>query len=130
MRKPNLLVVDDQKGVRHLLYEAFVHEGYEVRMAENGMAALEMVSRQLPDLILLDMKMPLMGGFETLKELKKNHYEIKVIMMTACDDTSVLDEAKSQGVKHYIVKPFDIIEIRELVKTVLSESCVKDTSSP
>ncbi len=122
MKKPVLLVVDDQKGVRHLLYETFTLEGYEVKMAENGMVALEMISKQLPDLVLLDLKMPFLGGIETLKEIRKNHSGLEVIMMTACGETDMLEETKNLGVKHYLVKPFDIIEIRKLVKSVLSES--------
>ncbi len=118
-KKPDLLIVDDQTGVRSLLYETFAGEGYSVRLADGGKAALAMISQKLPNLIILDLKMPLLNGIETLKELRKTQPDIAVIIMSACGDTEMLEEARVLGVKEYIVKPFDILEIRKLVREFL-----------
>jgi len=115
----SLLIVDDQQGVRRLLYEAFSDEGYQVKMASGGEEALSMVSLEMPDMILLDIKMPGMNGLETLRELRKTDPEVPVLMMTAYGDLEVVETAKKYGVKHYIIKPFDLHEIRLLVKALL-----------
>lgn len=114
-----ILIVDDQQGVRRLLYEAFSDEGYHVRMAGGGREALDMLSREKPDLILLDIKMPMMNGIETLKELRKTDPDVQVLMMTAYGDLEVVEAAKKLGVKHYLIKPFDLNEVRLLVKAML-----------
>ncbi|MEW6662735.1 MAG: response regulator [Bacillota bacterium] len=68
--KISVLVVDDQSGVRRLLQEALQEEGFDVRLADCGEAALRQVQERKPDLILMDMKMPGMSGLDVLKELK------------------------------------------------------------
>lgn len=115
----SLLIVDDQQGVRRLLYEAFSDEGYHVRMAEGGQEALKIVSQEMPDIILLDIKMPVMNGLETLRELRKMDPDVPVLMMTAYGEMEVVEAAKKMGVKHYIIKPFDLHEVRLLVKAIL-----------
>ena len=115
----SLLVVDDQNGVRRLLYEIFNDEGYLVRMATGGHEALKLVSQEMPDIVLLDIKMPGMNGLETLSELRKINPDLLVLMMTAYGDLEVVGQAKRLGVKLYIVKPFDLDEVRHLVKGLL-----------
>lgn len=118
----SLLIVDDQQGVRRLLYEAFGDEGYHVRMAEGGHEALKLASQEMPDIILLDIKMPVMNGFETLRELRKIDRDVPVLMMTAYGDLEVVEGAKKLGVKYYIVKPFDLNEVRLMIKAMLVDS--------
>ncbi|MFZ5596738.1 MAG: response regulator [Bacillota bacterium] len=117
----HLLIVDDQSGVRRLLYEVFIDEGYHVRTASGGQEALMMVAREKPDMVLLDIKMPGMSGLETLSELRKISHDLPVIMMTAYGDLEVVEQAKKLGVKHYIVKPFDLDEVRLLVRGLFLE---------
>lgn len=117
----SILVVDDQNGVRRLLYEVFIDEGYRVRMASGGSEALKLVSQEMPDIILLDIKMPGMSGLETLSELRRINSDVSVLMLTAYGDLEVVGQAKKLGVKHYIVKPFDLNEVRHLVKGLLYE---------
>lgn len=117
-----LLIVDDQQGVRRLLYEAFTDEGYRVRIAAGGQEALKMIGQEVPDIILLDVKMPGMNGLETLAELKKINANIPVLMMTAYGDLDMISHAKRLGVKHYITKPFDLNEVKLLVKGLLADS--------
>jgi len=122
----NILVVDDQLGVRRLLFEAFQEEGYQVDMAGSGLEAVERVKQGMPDLILMGMKMPGMNGLEALREIKALNPEAVVIMMTAYGELEIVTEARSLGVKEYITKPFDINELRGLVRKVLEER--KDSS--
>jgi two-component system response regulator (stage 0 sporulation protein F) len=116
-----LLIVDDQAGVRRLLYEAFSDEGYRVETASSGMEALAKVRDKCPSLILLDIKMPGMSGLETLDELLKIIPQTPVVMMTAYGELDIVAEAKRRGVRHYITKPFDLDEIRYLIKGLLLE---------
>lgn len=118
-RDYSLLIVDDQPGVRRLLYEAFTDEGYRVRMAAGGQEALKMAAQEIPDIILLDIRMPGMNGLETLKELRKTDPDMPVLLMTAYGELEVVEAAKKLGVRHYMVKPFDLHEVRLLVKALL-----------
>ncbi|MFZ5646402.1 MAG: response regulator [Bacillota bacterium] len=118
----SLLIVDDQHGVRRLLQEVFVEEGYRVRTASGGEDALKMISQDVPDLVLLDIKMPGMSGLETLGELRKTNAGLPVMMMTAYGDLEVVRQAKKLGVKHYIIKPFELSEVRHMVKGLLIEA--------
>lgn len=119
----NLLAVDDQMGVRRLLYEAFNEEGYRVELAAGGQEAIEQVKKQMPDLILMDMKMPGMNGLETLQEIRKINDSVLVIIMTAYGELEIVAEAMKLGIKEYVTKPFDINELRLLVKKVLHQGC-------
>ncbi len=121
-RDGSLLIVDDQPGVRRLLYEAFTDAGYRVRTAAGGREALKIASLEMPDIILLDVKMPDMNGLETLGEIRKTNCDVPVLLMTAYGELEVVEEAKKLGIRHYIIKPFDLNEVRLLVKALLAES--------
>lgn len=123
-----LLIVDDQLGIRRLLYEAFNEEGYEVELAGSGLEAIEKFTAAAPDLILMDMKMPGMNGIETLQEVRKLNDSVAVIMMTAYGELEIIAEAVKFGIKEYVTKPFDIIELRELVKRTVFELTHKEVS--
>lgn len=118
--KPKLLVVDDQKGVRRLLLEAFLEDEVEVQLAGTGQEAIDLVRQFDPDLILMDMKMPGMNGLEALGEIRKFNNEVAVIMITAYGELEKVAEAMKLGITEYITKPFDILELRVLVKKVIS----------
>lgn len=119
MAKRKLLIVDDQNGIRVLLVEVFSSEGYETFQASNGKTALEIVDEQVPDLVLLDMKIPGMDGLEILKRIKQKHENIKVIMMTAYGELDMINEAKETGALMHFTKPFDIDELRQVVNDQL-----------
>lgn len=116
-----ILIVDDQTGVRRLLFETFVEEGYQVEMASGGMDALKKIAVEAPDLILLDIKMPVLNGLATLKEIRKTLPDLMVVMMTAYGELDMLKDAKKLNVRHYLIKPFDLDEVRYLVKGLLQE---------
>lgn len=116
MRK--LLIVDDQKGIRLLLDEVFRREGYLVKLAANGLEALRLVEDEVPECVLLDMKMPGISGIEVLRKLKASWPELPVIMMTAYGEVEMTEEALGIGAVRYFIKPFDIYEIRDAVNSL------------
>lgn len=116
----SILVVDDQLGVCRLLYEAFSEDGFQVRTAASGQEAIEQVKETLPDLILMDMKMPGMNGLETLYEIRQISQDVAVVIMTAYGELEVVTEALKLGAKEYITKPFDLDKLKTLVRQVLA----------
>jgi two-component system response regulator (stage 0 sporulation protein F) len=119
MRK--ILIVDDQKGVRRLLEELFKKDNWEVEVAIDGREAVEKVDEFLPDIILMDMKMPNMNGLEASRMILDRHGELDIIMMTAYGEMDVVKEALDVGVKRCITKPFDIINLRDTVNQMAKE---------
>jgi len=116
LRNITILVVDDQDGIRKLLYEVLQGEGFGVRLAANGKEALSAVEKYNPDVILIDMKMPGMSGIDVLRELKKNKdYKGEYVLMTAYGELEIVNEASKLGVKYQINKPFDIDELLDLI---------------
>ncbi|UED75472.1 response regulator [Brevibacillus sp. DP1.3A] len=115
-----VLVVDDQYGIRILLYEVLGKEGYKTFQAANGKMALEIVEKESPDLVILDMKIPGMDGIEILKHIKKINQEIKVIMMTAYGELDMIKEATQLGALTHFTKLFDIDELRMAVHQQLA----------
>ncbi|MGE5379994.1 MAG: response regulator [Methylocystaceae bacterium] len=122
MAEGRILVADDQKGVRRLLEELFRKEGYEVCMACDGLEAVQKAVDFAPEVILMDMKMPNMNGLEACAEIFKRNPEVPVIMMTAYGEMEVVKKALEIGVRKYITKPFDIIDLRNMVREVLDQS--------
>lgn len=119
MEKKKVLIVDDQNGIRVLLVEVFSVEGYQTFQASNGKLALEIVRRESPDLVLLDMKIPGMDGLDILKHIKQIDPSIKVIMMTAYGELDMIKEATDLGAIMHFTKPFDIDELRIAVNNEL-----------
>jgi len=118
----SVLIVDDQLGVRKLLFEALKDEFREVFIAANGIEAIEIVKKSLPDLVVMDMKMPRMNGLEVLKHLRSMGFLNPVIMMTAYGELEIVSEAAKMGVKKNITKPFDLQELRKVIKETLREA--------
>ncbi len=119
MSKKKVLIVDDQNGIRILLVEVFSSEGYEMFQAANGKAALEIISSEDLDLVLLDMKIPGMNGLDILKQIKRIDHKVKVIMMTAYGELDMIKEATDLGALMHFTKPFDIDELRMAVNNEL-----------
>lgn len=112
-RRGDILIVDDVPENLQLLFEILSEEGHEVRRVLNGSQALKAVEIDPPDLILLDIKMPLMDGYEVCKHLKKDEKtaSIPIIFLSALNE--ILDKVKafSVGGSDYINKPFDVYEV-------------------
>ncbi|MEW8958277.1 MAG: response regulator [Moorella sp. (in: firmicutes)] len=116
-----MLVVDDQRGVRTLLQLAFQEEGYQVATAVNGRDALRQVERWRPDVVVMDVRMPVMGGLETLPRIKTIAPQTAVIIMSAYVELEAVDEIRRMGADDFIYKPFDLEELKAKVKAVLPE---------
>jgi two-component system response regulator (stage 0 sporulation protein F) len=119
LEKRKVLIVDDQNGIRVLLVEVFSSEGYHTSQASNGKLALEIVRKDPPDLVLLDMKIPGMDGLDILKHIKQINPSIKVIMMTAYGELDMIKEATDLGALMHFTKPFDIDDLRLAVNKQL-----------
>lgn len=118
----DILVVDDQPGLRMLLGEVFVEQGYVVDVACDGYEALDKIADRKPTLVLMDVRMPLLNGLETINLLQKNTYQPMVVLMTANGENDVLREAKKMNVQHFINKPFDIREVIWLVGNLMAQA--------
>ena len=112
----SILIVDDEEMMRTLLNRILSREGYKIRSAEDGVVALEVLKAEKVDIVISDMKMPRMDGFELLKIVKKEYPKIGVIIMTAYGDTYTVKDALLLGADEYITKPFKSYEISLVVE--------------
>lgn len=117
-RKQNIavLIVDDEKIVRQLLERSLNGEGYDVRSANDGVEAWEMVQAEQPDIIVSDIKMPHLDGFDLLTKVKSGYPQIGFIVMTAYGDSFSVKETMLQGADEYITKPFSPVEVSLIVE--------------
>ena len=114
-----ILVVDDERSMRELLAIVLRREGYEVLLAENGRGALEALERAPVDLLISDIKMPDMSGVEVLRAAKRIDQDILGIMITAFASTDTAVEALRMGAYDYLSKPFDVDELKIVVRSAL-----------
>ncbi len=117
-----ILTCDDEKNIVRLIQVNLERQGYEVVTAYNGRECLEVVEREHPDLIVLDLMMPEMTGFEVLDALKKNPAteHIPVIMLTARTQDQDVLRGWQAGVECYLTKPFNPIELITFIKRIFA----------
>ena len=118
-RAGRILVADDERSLRELLAIVLRREGYEVMLAENGKMALAALARGAVDLLISDIKMPDMSGVEVLRNAKQIDPALPAIMMTAFASTETAVEAMRLGACDYLVKPFDVDELKLKVREKL-----------
>ena len=116
-----ILVVDDEEGARELFYTILSDEGYDVTLANNGEEALAEFKGDSFDLVITDIKMPVMDGLQLLQEIRKTNSKIDVIMVTAYGEVESYLKAMSLGAAEYINKPIRIKELKRIVHKVLTE---------
>ena len=123
-QSPKVLVVDDEPNVLRSLVQYLTIEEFEVETASNGPEALEKVDSFNPELILLDVMMPGMDGFEVLDKVKEKpgHTNTPVIMLTAKDQSSDVLKGYQSGATSYLVKPFNLDELVETINQTLERS--------
>ncbi|MDP2207934.1 MAG: response regulator [Bacteroidota bacterium] len=119
--KSRILVVDDEDTLRTVLSQELKGEGYEVETAADGLLALDAIKQNKFDLVLLDIKMPNMDGFEVLKYIKQNHKDLKIIMLTGFADLKNAIESKKLGAEDFVSKPYDLVDLLTTIERVLSE---------
>ena len=117
----NILVVDDDKGIREILEIVLTQEGYEVTSVEDGVKAIAKCRRQKYDLIITDLKMPKMDGIEFLKAVKEISPESLVILITAFASGETAVKAMQEGAYDYLEKDFDIEDLKVIVQNALEK---------
>ena len=115
-----ILVVEDDESQRLLYHDEFAEAGYEVVLAANGREALRQLGMAKPDLIILDIVMPVMDGMETLGRIIREHRDVPIILNTAY--SSYRDDFMSWGADAYVVKSADLGELKAKVREILGES--------
>ena len=124
----HLLVVDDNETNREMLSRRLRHQGYRVSMAEDGRRALQAVREQPVDLVLLDVLMPEMDGYETLKRLKADASlrDIPAIMISALDEIQSVVRCIEHGAEDYLPKPFNPVLLRARIGACLEKKRLRD----
>ena len=113
--KLKILVIDDEEGIRDLLFALLGSCGFETTLASNGEEGIEKIKEGKFDIVISDLMMPKVSGYEILEILKAIHPETRMIIMTG-GSTKEAEESKTKGAYSFIVKPFAVDEILALVK--------------
>ncbi len=118
-----ILVAEDERDIRELIAFTLRFAGFEVALASNGAEAVEKVSASIPDLILMDVRMPRMTGYQACEALKENPatQDIPVVFLSAKGQESEIQEGLEAGAKEYILKPFAPDELTAQVHRILRE---------
>ncbi len=121
-----ILVVDDELDIVNTVQYRLKSCDFDVITANNGKEGLEKVINEKPDLVLLDINMPIMDGHEMLERLRSRPdlKDIPVIMLTAYSDRRDISKAADLGIEHYVTKPFDFTDLMEKISKALENSAV------
>ena len=124
MRKYRILIVEDEKPIRDMVYFALDNDGYELIEATDGRQATEKLAQQLPHLILMDWMLPDVSGLELVRRIKRDDVtrETPIIMLTAKTEEREKIEGLDSGADDYITKPFSIKELTARIRAVLRRS--------
>jgi len=123
LRGRTILIVDDSKSIRKVIGDALSQAGFQVVSSENGQQALEIIQDIRPDLILSDLNMPVMDGFQLCKVIRtdKNLSEIPFIIMSAASDRATMRRMLQQGASAFLVKPFNVDQLVITAEKLLSD---------
>ena len=116
-----ILVVDDERVIRDILSDFLSSEGFRVTTMEDGQSALEELETQPYDLVITDLMMPRMGGIELLEEIKRRKFSLITIIMTGFGTVETSIQAMKQGAHDYILKPFKVDEMLQVIKRALEK---------
>lgn len=119
--RPRVLVVDDEKFIRDILADFLGMEGYEVRTAEDGVAALHEMQRHPYDVVISDLKMPKMGGIELLDEIARRTPNVLTVIMTGFGTVETAIDAMKRGAYDYVLKPFKVEEVVHIIQRALEK---------
>lgn len=115
--KEKILIVEDEEGLRLLYQEELSQEGYEVITARNGKEAMKLIEEKTPDLIVLDIVMPVMDGMEALGRILRKERKIPIILNTSY--SAYRDDFMSWAADAYVTKSDDLTELKEKIKELL-----------
>lgn len=122
IKATKVLIVDDEAGVRELLKDALGLAGFESQTAGDGMSALTLLRTFTPDIMIIDINMPLMDGFELVERLRKIGNDIPVLMLSARADRVDVTRGLTLGADDYVTKPFGLEELVLRVRAILRRS--------
>jgi len=114
MEDATILVVDDDPSIRDVVASLLQMEGYDVLTASNGLEALRVIERQMPDLVVLDMRMPVMDGWTFVEKLHQRGLDVPLLVLTATQDAHLW--AEQVGAEDFLEKPFEITSLLESVE--------------
>jgi DNA-binding response OmpR family regulator len=117
-RSPRVLVVEDDQDIADVLQRSLRMEGYEVRIAGDGLAALDEAHGFLPDVVILDLGLPRLDGIEVARELRRDD-DVPILMLTARDALEARVEGLDSGADDYLVKPFERQELLARIRALL-----------
>jgi len=117
-KRPLILVVDDEESLLKLLRVNLTVDGYRVITASNGISALTLLEEEKPELVILDIMMPGIDGFQALNLIRQRS-SVPVIMLTAKDDVISLERTLVAGADDYVTKPFSILELAARIRAKL-----------
>ncbi|MBI5116490.1 sigma-54-dependent Fis family transcriptional regulator [Candidatus Poribacteria bacterium] len=120
MSEATILVVDDEKNTREALSKILREDGYDVIAAADGYQAMDLVTREMPDLILADLRMPGMDGIELLSRTRLKGMDVPFVMMTAYGTVETAVDAMKKGAEDYLTKPVNIEELEIQIKRILA----------
>ncbi|PIV83591.1 MAG: response regulator [Candidatus Moranbacteria bacterium CG17_big_fil_post_rev_8_21_14_2_50_44_12] len=124
MSKKKVLIVEDDNFVAEVYSTKLLEMGHEVQIAQNGEEGLALIEKSKPDLVLLDILMPVMGGIELLEELKKKveWKNIPIILLTNVGEKESIQKARNFGVQDYLIKShFTPAEVIEKIESILGK---------
>ncbi|WP_309121068.1 response regulator transcription factor [Paenibacillus sp.] len=122
--RETVLVIDDDEKITSMLRRGLAFEGYGVRTARNGAEGLEAIRQEEPDVIVLDIMMPGVDGWEVCRRLREAGIRVPVLMLTAKDEVSDRVRGLDAGADDYLVKPFALEELLARVRALLRRSAV------
>lgn len=114
-----ILVIDDDRGIRHLIDIVFRHKGYHVLLAENGQRGLELYRQERPDVIVLDLKMPEMDGLTVLRHVRKLNLAQPVIMYSGAYTPKTEQQIRALGITEMVKKDCSLDHLEEALKRAL-----------
>jgi len=118
----NILVVDDSTIIRRILVKELTAMGYTVvAEAKSGKEAIGLYKKYLPDLVTMDITMPIMDGIQTLKKIRKIYSDANIIMITSHGEEKLVMEAITSGAKGYVLKPITSLELQIAMNKIFPE---------
>jgi DNA-binding response OmpR family regulator len=120
------LIVDDEAGVVEQVKELFEMRNYAVVTATSGERALELIKKENPNTVVLDIRMPGISGMDVLREIKKDYPKTSVIMLTGVEDESTRNMAMALGASGYLTKPYSYSDLIDMSRKLIQEICQED----
>ncbi len=121
-----ILLIEDESHIRKFVNISLKREGFQVIEADSGEKGIEEAGKESPDIVILDIMLPGIDGYEVCKFLKKNYPEMGIVMLTARAQDRDKIEGLENGADHYIVKPFNPLELIAIIKSLLRRMCIGD----